>query len=159
MKPRTHLAPAESQPNPNCMPGALPILHWRNDRTSGTDTITYNNGYMMVPEAGDYFVYTQITFFCPDGKCKDMTYCGRNVSEETSITQIISKLSSSYGSQPIQQLATSVYIGEKDKWKKTLYLGGVIQLRRHDKLMVNISNPTLVVTRSPEITFFGAFLI
>ncbi|XP_008118964.1 tumor necrosis factor ligand superfamily member 15 [Anolis carolinensis] len=156
-KARTHLAGAQKQSS--CMPGSLPILYWRNDRTHEEDTITYSDGYLTVPETGDYFVYTQVSYRCPDGKCENLEKCMINPSEKTIITQIISKISSSYGSEPKQQLITSTSIGEKEMWKKTLYLGGILELRERDKLMVNVSNPELVDIALPAMTFFGAFLI
>ncbi|XP_042334644.1 tumor necrosis factor ligand superfamily member 15 [Sceloporus undulatus] len=157
--PNCNSCTADSQPDHDCIPNVFPILHWRNDPQDDNGRIIYKDGYLTVLETGHYFVYAQVTFHCPEGKCKDMTYCQKNVSEETYITQIISKQSASYGSTPIKKLIASDTIGSKDKWKKSLYLGGVIQLRRHDTLMVNISNPTLVDARRPEITFFGAFFI
>ncbi|XP_060613308.2 tumor necrosis factor ligand superfamily member 15 isoform X1 [Anolis sagrei] len=156
-KARAHLAVAHEQSK--CTSGSFPILYWRNDRLDEGDTITYSDGYLTVPEEGDYFVYAQVSFFCPDGKCEEMKNCMPNRKDKTTVIQFISKISPYYGSIPQLQLTTSTSIGEKEKWKKTLYLGGIIDLRKNDKLMVNVSNPMLVDISSPAMTFFGAFLI
>uniref|UniRef100_A0A6J0VBM1 Tumor necrosis factor ligand superfamily member 15 n=1 Tax=Pogona vitticeps TaxID=103695 RepID=A0A6J0VBM1_9SAUR len=157
-KPRVHLSGDPVDSDPKCIPDRLQTLHWRNDRGNG-DQITYQNGSVTVPQDGDYFVYAQVTYLFHDGIARETMYCGMNISAGILVEQVILKKSASYGSQEREQLRISSSIGKKEKWKTTLYLGGVIQLRENDQVMVKVSDPGLVDIHKPGRTFFGAFLI
>lgn len=144
-------------PAPKCTPGKLQTLHWKNHQSS-EDQITYQNGSLVVPQGGDYFVYAQVTYLDHSGVSEEIMYCGKNVSVGIQLEQIIYKKSTRYSSQEIEQLKTTSLLGKKEKWK-ILYVAGILHLRRNDHVMVKVSDPVLVDARKPGKTFFGAFLI
>ncbi|KAF7241057.1 Tumor necrosis factor ligand superfamily member 15 [Varanus komodoensis] len=158
-RPRVHLTCSDEKINEECETDRFPSLHWRNEKSSDSNQINHNGTYLIAPVTGDYFVYAQVTFLCSDGVCEALRYCNKSLSSETEVQQLITKISPRYGSRSKTILKAVSSIGEKNKWKKTLYLGGIVSLREGDHIMVNVSNSELVDGRTPEKTFFGAFLI
>lgn len=143
--------------NVTCVAGQFPTLQWKYDETLQSNTkvkIKYENGYLVISEPGDYFVYAQVTF---RNLSTEKDNCGMDNKEVTHVTQTISKLSSRYP-VPTELMRSSRSVGETQNWNHAIYLGAIATLRENDKLLVNVSNAKLVNNKN-KVTFFGAFLI
>ncbi|XP_028571287.2 tumor necrosis factor ligand superfamily member 15 [Podarcis muralis] len=156
-KPKIHLSAIKQ--NSSCANNVLPILEWTVRRNEQHSPMKYFNGFLVIPKNGYYFVYTQVTFRCPDGTCENIEYCGKKGVDVRNVMQVVSLKSPSYPApRPIMKGESS--IDNYGKWKKTIYVGGIFQLWEDDTLMVNVSNPALVgFGGEGDITYFGAFLI
>ncbi|XP_060106610.1 tumor necrosis factor ligand superfamily member 15 [Heteronotia binoei] len=156
LKPRAHLTVL----NPHtmkCVQGEFPTLQWKYDpmlQSNPKDKIKYENGFLVISEPGDYFVYAQVTF---RDQYSQKDNCGNSSKEVTHVTQVISKLSNGYP-VPIELQRSSRSIGGTQNWIHPIYLGGIASLQENDKLLVNVSNAKLVYSK-PGMNFFGAFLI
>ncbi|XP_061460028.1 tumor necrosis factor ligand superfamily member 15 [Rhineura floridana] len=156
-KPKIQVTVANKQ-NLSCAGDELPILKWEYARHT-SDQMKHTDHFLIVPKNGDYFVYTQVTFRCPGPTCETIEYCGKKGVDEDHTMVVISVKKRAY-SVSIPLMRSDSSIGEKTKWKKTIYVGGVVHLTEDDKLMVNVSNPALVgFSGNGDITYFGAFLI
>ncbi|XP_007444819.2 tumor necrosis factor ligand superfamily member 15-like [Python bivittatus] len=143
-----------------CLAPQYPALYWYNPEEEGEGQIKLGDEgkHLIIPKDGRYFVYSQVTFYCPDSTCEGVTYCEKSAVDETMVTQMISHQNTAYDGALSTVFLSSSSI-DKTKWSKTLYLAGIIQLKKDDKLMVNVSNPQLVQANKPEFTFFGLYLI
>ncbi|XP_066466951.1 tumor necrosis factor ligand superfamily member 15 [Tiliqua scincoides] len=139
-------------PNDNC----LPILHWNGPNL---ELFHYSKGFLVVPEEGDYFVYSHVTFQGQrEEECKGQQE-GHSSSPLMHLKQQISRGSERYGSSaPIPILTGSATVIDKSvgpkckAWRKPIYLGAFFHLYKGDRLMVNVSDIELV--KGTE-TFFG----
>uniref|UniRef100_A0A8D0BTX4 TNF superfamily member 15 n=1 Tax=Salvator merianae TaxID=96440 RepID=A0A8D0BTX4_SALMN len=122
------------------------ILQWRPEYRH---EMNCTNGLLNITKDGYYFVYSQVSFRAPsnnNGKTKP--YCDQQVLQ----------LSDAYP-EPITVLEGRITLEEKEKWKKTIYVGGFTFLRQNASLMVSVTRPELVEYSGTAATYFGAFLI
>uniref|UniRef100_A0A8C3FGS1 Tumor necrosis factor ligand superfamily member 15 n=1 Tax=Chrysemys picta bellii TaxID=8478 RepID=A0A8C3FGS1_CHRPI len=133
------------------MGNQLPVLQWEHERGLAftKNNMNYTNKSLMIPKAGDYYIYSQVTFRGPTP----------NHSKPVSITQTITKVTDSYP-EPTQLLtATKTLCEMGNNWFQPIYLGAVLFMEEGDRLMVNVSEIQWVDYTKEDKTFFGAFLL
>ncbi|XP_067868733.1 tumor necrosis factor ligand superfamily member 15-like [Heterodontus francisci] len=146
-KPRAHLTAKETFSEN--IGGEHVALQWedRNGLAFTKGKLNYQNKALIIPEKGDYFVYSQVSFR------------GTGSKKVEHITHIITKLTSSYP-EPTQLLSStrSIY-GEQNLWHMAIYLGAVFHLDKGDRLVVNVSSVAQVDFTNEHKTYFGTFLL
>ncbi|XP_021056775.1 tumor necrosis factor ligand superfamily member 15 [Mus pahari] len=158
-KPRAHLTVKRQTPAPH-LKNQLSALHWEHDLGMAftKNRMKYINKSLVVPEAGDYFIYSQITFRGTTSVCGDISR-GRRPNKPDSITVVITKVADSYP-EPAYLLTGSKSVCEiSSNWFQPVYLGATFSLEEGDRLMVNVSDISLVDYTKEDKTFFGAFLL
>uniref|UniRef100_A0ACB8EZL7 Uncharacterized protein n=1 Tax=Sphaerodactylus townsendi TaxID=933632 RepID=A0ACB8EZL7_9SAUR len=154
LKPRAHLTGLDLE-KIKCVPGEFPTVHWKYDQIlQSKNTMKYENGSLVIPQHGDYFVYAQVTFRNHSTERKN---CGPEIKMVTHVTQVILKHQSGYP-VPIELLRRSSSIIKTQNWNHAIYLGAIASLQKNDKLLVNVSSDGLLYNRA-QVNFFGAFLI
>uniref|UniRef100_A0A8C0IW13 Tumor necrosis factor ligand superfamily member 15 n=1 Tax=Chelonoidis abingdonii TaxID=106734 RepID=A0A8C0IW13_CHEAB len=149
-KPRAHLT-VKKQDLSLSMGNQFPVLQWEHERGLAftKNNMNYTNKSLMIPKAGDYYIYSQVTFRGPTP----------NHSKPVSITQTITKITDSYP-EPTQLLtATKTLCEMGNNWFQPIYLGAVLFMEEGDRLMVNVSEIQWVDYTKEDKTFFGAFLL
>ncbi|XP_019366048.1 PREDICTED: tumor necrosis factor ligand superfamily member 15 [Gavialis gangeticus] len=150
-KPRAHLT-VKKQDSQSAERNQFPVLQWEDNRGLAftKNNLHYTNKSLVIPEAGDYFIYAQVTFRGPIP----------DPSNTASVTQIITKVTDSYP-EPTQLLTGTKTLCEntENQWVQHIYLGAVLQMLEGDRLMVNVSDIRLVDYTKEHKTFFGAFLL
>uniref|UniRef100_A0A452IB14 Tumor necrosis factor ligand superfamily member 15 n=1 Tax=Gopherus agassizii TaxID=38772 RepID=A0A452IB14_9SAUR len=149
-KPRAHLTVKKQDLSPP-MGNQFPVLQWEHERGLAftKNNMNYTNKSLMIPKAGDYYIYSQVTFRGPTP----------NHSKPVSITQTITKVTDSYP-EPTQLLtATKTLCEMGNNWFQPIYLGAVLFMEEGDRLMVNVSEIQWVDYTKEDKTFFGAFLL
>uniref|UniRef100_A0A4W3HHV6 TNF superfamily member 15 n=1 Tax=Callorhinchus milii TaxID=7868 RepID=A0A4W3HHV6_CALMI len=130
--------------------GDYPALGWedRHGLAFTKGDLSYQNKFLLIPQTGFYFVYSQVLF-----RGLENQRCEK-------IIHIVTKLTPSYP-EPMKLLSSTQTISEKSdyKWSVPIYLGAMIQLEKGDRLMVNVSSVALVDHTNEHKTFFGAFLL
>ncbi|KAM4877116.1 tumor necrosis factor ligand superfamily member 15 [Thomomys bottae] len=157
-KPRAHLTVIK-QPPTHPSKNQLQAMHWEHELGLAftKNRMNYTNKFLVVPESGDYFIYTQITFRGTSVECGDMGK--RKQSKPDSIIVVITKVTDRYP-EPSQLLMGTKSVCEiSGNWFQPLYLGAMFSLQEGDKLMVNVSDISLVDYTREDKTFFGAFLL
>ncbi|XP_038601657.1 tumor necrosis factor ligand superfamily member 15 [Tachyglossus aculeatus] len=158
-KPRAHLTVVQQNPAPN-VKDQFPILLWEHDLGLAfiKNRMNYTNKFLVIPESGDYFVYSQVTFRGTTPECGKINKLNRS-SKPDYITQIITKVTDSYP-EPTKLLTGTKSVCEiGSSWFQPIYLGAVFSMQEGDKLMVNVSDISLVDYTKEDKTFFGAFLL
>ncbi|KAM9206656.1 tumor necrosis factor ligand superfamily member 15 [Dugong dugon] len=158
-KPRAHLTVVRQTPTQN-LKNQFPALHWEHELGLAftKNRMNYTNKFLVIPESGDYFVYSQVTFRGTMSECGEIGL-GRQPSKPDSIIVIVTKVTDSYP-EPTQLLTGTKSVCEiGSNWFQPIYLGAVFSLQEGDKLMVNVSDISLVDYTKEDKTFFGAFLL
>ncbi|XP_032905317.1 tumor necrosis factor ligand superfamily member 15-like [Amblyraja radiata] len=140
-KPRAHLTAKETRDE-------LSILQWedKNGLAFTMGDINYRNRSLVISTDGDYFVYSQVSFRgMRSSKCEFITHTV--IKHETY-------------PEPTSLLTTTKSICDvKSPWFVANYLGAVFQLKKGDRLVVQVSNVAHVDFTTEHKTFFGAFLL
>ncbi|MBZ3889880.1 Tumor necrosis factor ligand superfamily member 15 [Sciurus carolinensis] len=158
-KPRAHLTVVK-QTSSSHPKNQFPALHWEHELGLAftKNRMKYTNKFLVIPESGDYFVYSQITFRGTTSECGSIRQ-GRQQKKPDSIIVVITKVTDSYP-EPSQLLTGTKSVCEiSSNWFQPLYLGAMFSLQEGDKLMVNVSDISLVDYTKEDKTFFGAFLL
>lgn len=140
-KPRAHLTAKETR-------GELSILQWedKNGLAFTIGDINYRNRSLVISTDGDYFVYSQVSFRgMGSSKCEFITH---TVIKHETYPEPTSLLTS-----------TKSICDVKSPWFVANYLGAVFQLKKGDRLVVQVSNVAQVDFTTEHKTFFGAFLL
>ncbi|XP_074067847.1 tumor necrosis factor ligand superfamily member 15 [Macrotis lagotis] len=156
-KPRAHLT-AVRQKSMTPMKDSWPALQWEHKLGSAfiKNQMNYTNKFLVIPEAGDYFVYSQVTFRGSTPECGKINQKNRSTKPDY-ITQVITRVTDRYP-EPTQLLTGTKSICEiGSTWFTPIYLGAVFPMQEGDKLMVNVSDISLVDYTKEDKTFFGAF--
>lgn len=120
--------------------------------------MNYTNKFLVIPESGDYFIYSQITFRGITSRCGNISQ-GRRPSRPDLIFVVITKVTDNYP-EPAHLLTGTKSVCEiSSNWFQPLYLGAMFSLEEGDRLMVNVSDISLVDYTKEDKTFFGAFLL
>ncbi|KAM6170020.1 tumor necrosis factor ligand superfamily member 15 [Rhynchocyon petersi] len=157
-KPRAHLTVVRQTPTQNLI-NHFPALHWEHELGLAftKNRMNYTNKFLIIPESGDYFVYSQITFRGTTSEC--VIGLESQANKPDSIIVIVTRLTDSYP-EPTQLLTGTKSVCEMgSNWFQPIYLGAVFSLKEGDKLMVNVSDISLVDYTKEDKTFFGAFLL
>ncbi|XP_062938731.1 tumor necrosis factor ligand superfamily member 15 [Cynocephalus volans] len=158
-KPRAHLTVVKQTPTQHSK-NQFPTLHWEHELGLAftKNRMNYTNKFLVIPEAGDYFVYSQVTFRGTTSECGDISH-GRQQNKPDSIIVVITKVKDSYP-EPTQLLTGTKSMCETGStWFQPIYLGAMFSLQEGDKLTVNVSDISLVDYTKEDKTFFGAFLL
>ncbi|XP_077323803.1 tumor necrosis factor ligand superfamily member 15 isoform X2 [Lithobates pipiens] len=139
MKPKAHLT-GKSQLN------AEPkdtFLQWESN--SGLafvkDGMKYENKSIHIPKRGYYFVYAQVSLKIPQS------------FEHHFVSEII-KVNDNYGDPEV------LFSGKIPKnSQQTIYLAGLLELTRGDRLKVNVSSVDHIDISLEHKTYFGAFWV
>ncbi|XP_069330685.1 tumor necrosis factor ligand superfamily member 15 [Eulemur rufifrons] len=159
-KPRAHLTVVRQTPTPH-LKNQFPALHWEHELGLAftKNRMNYTNKFLVIPESGDYFVYSQVTFRGTTSQCGEISQGSRRLNKPDSITVLITKVTDSYP-EPTQLLMGTKSVCEVgSNWFQPIYLGAMFSLQEGDKLMVNVSDISLVDYTKEDKTFFGAFLL
>ncbi|XP_037653466.1 tumor necrosis factor ligand superfamily member 15 [Choloepus didactylus] len=158
-KPRAHLTVVR-QTSTQHLRNQFPALHWEHELGLAftKNRMNYTNKFLLIPESGDYFVYSQVTFRGTTSECGEINQRSR-LSKPDSIIVIITKVTDSYP-EPTQLLTGTKSVCEiGSNWFQPIYLGAVFSLQEGDRLVVNVSDISLVDYTKEDKTFFGAFLL
>ncbi|EAW87431.1 TNF superfamily member 15 [Homo sapiens] len=158
-KPRAHLTVVRQTPTQH-FKNQFPALHWEHELGLAftKNRMNYTNKFLLIPESGDYFIYSQVTFRGMTSECSEIRQAGRP-NKPDSITVVITKVTDSYP-EPTQLLMGTKSVCEVgSNWFQPIYLGAMFSLQEGDKLMVNVSDISLVDYTKEDKTFFGAFLL
>uniref|UniRef100_A0A452FWQ8 Tumor necrosis factor ligand superfamily member 15 n=1 Tax=Capra hircus TaxID=9925 RepID=A0A452FWQ8_CAPHI len=158
-KPRAHLTVVRQTPM-QPLKNQFPALHWEHELGLAftKNRMNYTNKFLVIPESGDYFVYSQVTFRGTISECGEISK-GRQPNKPDSIIVVITKVTDSYP-EPTQLLMGTKSVCEiGSNWFQPIYLGAMFSLNEGDKLMVNVSDISLVDYTKEDKTFFGAFLL
>ncbi|XP_020846280.1 tumor necrosis factor ligand superfamily member 15 isoform X2 [Phascolarctos cinereus] len=142
------------------MKDSWPALQWEHKLGSAfiKNQMNYTNNFLVIPESGDYFVYSQVTFRGSTPECGKINQKNRS-TKPNYVTQIITRVTDRYP-EPTQLLTGTKSICEiGSTWFIPIYLGAVFPMQEGDKLMVNVSDISLVDYTKEDKTFFGAFLL
>ncbi|XP_007526818.1 tumor necrosis factor ligand superfamily member 15 [Erinaceus europaeus] len=158
-KPRAHLTVVKQSQITN-LKNQFPALQWEHELGLAfiKNRMNYTNRFLVIPEPGDYFVYSQITFRGTTPTCGKINQ-GSQMNKPDSIIVVITKVTDSYP-EPTQLLMGTKSVCEiGSNWFQPIYLGAMFSLKEGDKLMVNVSDISLVDYTKEDKTFFGAFLL
>ncbi|XP_036034448.1 tumor necrosis factor ligand superfamily member 15 [Onychomys torridus] len=158
-KPRAHLTILKQTPGPH-MQNQYPALHWEHELGLAftKNRMNYTNKFLVIPESGDYFIYSQITFRGITSRCGDISQ-GKQPNKPNLIVVVITKVTDNYP-EPAHLLTGTKSVCEiSSNWYQPLYLGAMFSLEEGDRLMVNVSDISLVDYTKEDKTFFGAFLL
>ncbi|XP_074871717.1 tumor necrosis factor ligand superfamily member 15 [Carettochelys insculpta] len=150
-KPRAHLT-VKKQDLSLPVGKHYPVLQWEHERGLAftKHNMNYTNESLVIPKAGDYYIYSQVTF-------RGST---SNNNKPGSVTQIIiTKVTDSYPEPTPLLTATKTLCDMGSNWFQPIYLGAVLPMEEGDRLMVNVSGIQWVDYTKEEKTFFGAFLL
>ncbi|KAL1776459.1 tumor necrosis factor ligand superfamily member 15 [Sigmodon hispidus] len=158
-KPRAHLTILKQTPGPHEQ-NQFPALHWEHELGLAftKNRMNYTNKFLVIPESGDYFIYSQITFRGITSRCADISQ-GRQPSKPDSIIVVITKVTDNYPEPAYLLTGTKSVCEISSNWFQPLYLGAMFSLEEGDRLMVNVSDISLVDYTKEDKTFFGAFLL
>ncbi|XP_054440884.1 tumor necrosis factor ligand superfamily member 15 [Pteronotus mesoamericanus] len=158
-KPRAHLTVVRQTPS-KPLKSQFSALDWEHELGLAftKNRMNYTNKFLVIPESGDYFVYSQITFRGTTSKCGEISQ-GSRLNKPDAIVVVITKVTDSYP-EPTQLLMGTKTVCEiGSNWFQPIYLGAVFSLQEGDKLTVNVSDISLVDYTKEDKTFFGAFLL
>ncbi|XP_005352658.1 tumor necrosis factor ligand superfamily member 15 [Microtus ochrogaster] len=158
-KPRAHLTILKQTPGPH-LQNQFPALHWEHELGLAftKNRMNYTNKFLVIPESGDYFIYSQITFRGITSRCSNINQ-ERRPNRPDFIIVVITKVTDSYP-EPSHLLTGTKSVCEiSSNWFQPLYLGAMFSLEEGDRLMVNVSDISLVDYTKEDKTFFGAFLL
>ena len=136
----------------------FPALHWEHELGLAftKNRMNYTNKFLVIPESGDYFVYSQVTFRGTTSECGEISQ-GRRPNKPDSIIVVITKVTDSYP-EPTQLLMGTKSVCEiGSNWFQPIYLGAMFSLNEGDKLMANYIFVTLMDCSPPGSSFHGIF--
>ena len=89
----------------------FPALHWEHELGLAftKNRMNYTNKFLVIPESGDYFVYSQVTFRGTTSECGEISQ-GRRPNKPDSIIVVITKVTDSYP-EPTQLLMGLLLVG------------------------------------------------
>ncbi|KAG8518811.1 Tumor necrosis factor ligand superfamily member 15 [Galemys pyrenaicus] len=158
-KPRAHLTVVKQTPT-QTNENQFPALHWEHELGLAftKNRMNYTNRFLVIPETGDYFVYSQVTFRGTTSEC------GKNhqinqLNKPDSIIVVVTKVTDSYPAPTQLLMGTKSMCELGSSWFQPIYLGAMFSLQEGDKLIVNVSDISLVDYTKEDKTFFGAFLL
>lgn len=158
-KPRAHLTVVRQTPT-QPLKNQFPALHWEHELGLAftKNRMNYTNKFLVIPESGDYFVYSQVTFRGTTSKCGEISQ-GHRLNRPDVIIVVITKVTDSYPDPTQLLMGTKTVCERGSNWFQPIYLGAMFSLQEGDKLMVNVSDISLVDYTKEDKTFFGAFLL
>ncbi|XP_060623502.2 tumor necrosis factor ligand superfamily member 10 [Anolis sagrei] len=140
------------------------INTWEASRDSSSFlyNLRLNNGELVIPQTGIYYIYSQTYFRFrePEGVEPDADPDSDSVRNPKQMVQFISKYTDYYP-DPILMMKsarTSCWSKKAGYGLYSIYQGGLFQLNVNDRIFVSISNKDLVDMDKPA-SFFGAFLV
>ena len=119
-----------------------------------TENIQYDNGYLVIPKKGLYFVYSQLYLvdYPSDGVTNKTIKTTRRFTHKVVRTNILYK---QMREKPIlQNTQSKCWTRRRGFWEMTSYVGAVLYLRREDRLAVKVSNTSLI-HHNPKASYFG----
>ncbi|XP_021519204.1 tumor necrosis factor ligand superfamily member 15 [Meriones unguiculatus] len=158
-KPRAHLTILRQTSAPP-LQNQFTALQWEHELGLAftKNRMNYTNKFLVIPESGDYFIYSQISFRRTTSECGAISQ-RRRPNKPESITVVITKMTDSYP-EPAHLITGTKSVCEiSSSWFQPLYLGAMFSLEEGDRLMVNVSDISLVDYTKEDKTFFGAFLL
>lgn len=158
-KPRAHLTVMKQTPTQS-LKDHFPALKWEHKLGLAftKNRMNYTNRFLVIPEPGDYFVYSQVTFRGTTSECGKISQSNEQ-NRPDAIIVIITKVTES-DSEPTHLLMGTKSMCEiGSNWFQPIYLGAMFSLQEGDKLIVNVSDISLVDFTKEDKTFFGAFLL
>nr|KAF6332243.1 TNF superfamily member 15 [Pipistrellus kuhlii] len=158
-KPRAHLTVVRQTPTQS-LNSQFPALDWEHELGLAftKNRMNYTNKFLVIPESGDYFVYSQITFRSITSKCSEISK-GSRANKPDIIIVVITKVTENYPKPTQLLMGTKTVCEIGSNWYQPIYLGAMFSLQEGDKLMVNVNNISLVDYTKEDKTFFGAFLL
>ncbi|XP_034520278.1 tumor necrosis factor ligand superfamily member 15 isoform X2 [Ailuropoda melanoleuca] len=90
-KPRAHLTVVRQSPT-QPLKNQFPALHWEHELGLAftKNRMNYTNKFLVIPESGDYFVYSQVTFRGTTSECGEIRQ-GNRPNKPDSIIVVITK--------------------------------------------------------------------
>ncbi|PIO24732.1 Tumor necrosis factor ligand superfamily member 10 [Aquarana catesbeiana] len=126
------------------------ITEWSEKKSSSSSNqIKMENGEVVIPENGYYYIYAQTYFRYKDpeeGKSKQLV---QFIYRRTNYPHPIALM---------KNVKTTCWSKEAQHELHSIYQGGVFKLNKNDRLFVSASNVSMVDTDEAG-TFFGAFQI
>lgn len=125
------------------------LKHWDHNmgRAHSFGGITYQNGALVIPKLGRYYVYSQLYFQAEDDKPHLIHYV--HLSSNNSTTVIMRSVTSRCPTK--KKSRTHLF---------SSYQGGVFELNSGDKLTVGVSEGhSSAVSMEESASYFGAFMI
>lgn len=126
------------------VPGIL--RHWENSLglAHSSGGMQYENGELVIPASGRYYVYSQLYFQVEDDRAYMIHYVHLN---RTGTLQVMMRsIASRY-----RKAKTFLF---------SSYQGGVFELQSGDHLLIAVSEDnTHQIATAESATFFGAFLV
>uniref|UniRef100_H3A0K6 TNF superfamily member 15 n=2 Tax=Latimeria chalumnae TaxID=7897 RepID=H3A0K6_LATCH len=150
-RPKAHLT---AKPTPPQSGPGKPSLQWEDHLGIAftEDGMKYEDGSLVIPRNGDYFVYAQVTFRA------SLREENKGKQQIQHVSQCVTRMARGYP-EPSEILSGSKSFNETGNWYETIYLGAAFQLREGDKLFVNVTDLALVDFYKDHKTFFGAFAL
>ena len=128
------------------VPGIL--RHWEDNLgfAHSTGGMQYENGELIIPRAGRYYVYSQLYFQVEDDRAHLIHFVHLNRTGDQ---------------QVIMRSVTSRCRAKKSKtYLYSSYQGAVFELHNGDHILVGVSEDnTHSILTGESASFFGAFLI
>ena len=121
--------------------GAHKITSWISDGdVTHRRHVTYNNGCLVIPTDGLYYVYTQVHFV------EYQLFSERHGGDSQRVSHFLFRFNPFYPSVGEERLLQS---SESKSWARdvfehTSYLGATFHLRAGDEIYVAVSDPTLL---------------
>lgn len=118
-------------------------LQWESDAGLAfvKDDMKYENKSIHIPKDGYYFIYAQVSLKIPHS------------FKHVFVSEII-KVNDNYGDPEVLFSGKALENGQQ-----TIYLAGLLQLQKSDRLKVNVSSVHHVDISSEHKTFFGVFWV
>lgn len=128
------------------VPGIL--RHWEDNLgfAHSTGGMQYENGELIIPRAGRYYVYSQLYFQVEDDRAHLIHFVHLNRTGEQ---------------QVIMRSVTSRCRAKKSKtYLYSSYQGAVFELRNGDHILVGVSEDnTQAISTGESASYFGAFWV
>ncbi|NXD77371.1 TNF10 factor, partial [Halcyon senegalensis] len=136
------------------------INNWESSRKghSFLYNVELRNGELVIPQAGFYYIYSQIYFRFRENENEDSDLLAQ-IRSPKQLVQYVYKLTNY--PEPIllmKSARTSCWSKKAEYGLYSIYQGGVFQLKRDDRIFVSVSNGD-IVDMDREASFFGAFMI
>ncbi|CAI9595446.1 unnamed protein product [Staurois parvus] len=126
------------------------ITEWSEKKSStSSNQIKMENGDLVIPENGLYYIYAQTYFRYKDpdeGKSKQLV---QYIYRRTDYPRPIALM---------KNVKTTCWSKEAQHELHSIYQGGVFKLNKNDRIFVSASNASMVDTEAAG-TFFGAFQV
>jgi len=128
------------------VPGIL--RHWENSLgfAHSSGGMQYENGELIIPQSGRYYVYSQLYFQVEDDRPHmiHFVHLNRNGTQQAIMRSVSSRCRA-------KKAKTFLY---------SSYQGGVFELENGDHIFVGVSEGnTKSISTAESASFFGAFLV